>query len=128
MAKPLLPSNPEIQAAAKAAGINVPYYGVQIVGDQFRFFLYGGRTVTVSRLPGIGEKAAPPGGTAPQRAEPQRPKPVLSVTEGPAVTLTGSLDKMTKAELVALAARLGINPRSKATKAQIISLIEEVNP
>ena len=104
MGKTFLPGSPEIQAAAKAAGINVPYYGVEVVGDKLRFHLYGGRTVTVS-------------GNTPQRATPQRPKP--------AITFSGVLATMSKADLCALAAELGISPRSKATKAEIIKLISE---
>ena len=87
MAKTFLPGSPEIQAAAKAAGINVPYYGAEVEGDHFRFYLYGGRTVTV--------KALPLGTAQPARAAPQRPKP--------AVTFSGDLASMSKAELIDLA-------------------------
>jgi len=113
------PDSAQIQAAAQAAGIDVPYYHVEVEGDSFRFHLYGGSTVTVRALPGLGTQQ-------PARAAPQRPKPVLSVTEGPAVKITGSLAAMTKAELSALAAQLGINLRSKATKAEIIQQIQEI--
>ena len=112
MAKTFLPGSPEIQAAAKAAGINVPYYGAEVEGDHFRFYLYGGRTVTV--------KALPLGTAQPARAAPQRPKP--------AVTFSGDLASMSKAELVDLAVKLGINPRSKATKAELIRQIKEITP
>jgi phage terminase small subunit len=116
MGKTFLPGGPEIQAAAKAAGINVPYYGAEVVGESYRFYLYGGRTVTVRALPGIGDS----GSQRAQRAAPQRPKP--------AVTFSGDLASMSKAELIELAAKLGINPRSKATKAELIRQIKEIKP
>jgi hypothetical protein len=128
------PDSAQIQAAAQAAGIDVPYYRVEVEGDSFRFHLYGGGTVTVRALPGLEDASADvagaqrpqsPRSTRGQRAEPQRPKPVLSVTEGPAVTITISADlaTMTKAKLRAIAAGLGVQVKSKATKAQIIEQI-----
>jgi hypothetical protein len=123
MPRSFLPNSPEIQAAAKAAGINAPYYGVEVEGDSFRFYLYGGSTVLVRALPGFGDtapQATPQAGAAAATARPQRPKPTI--------TITGNLHAMSKAELCTLAAKLGINLRSKATKAEIAKLIMEVKP
>jgi hypothetical protein len=116
------PDSAQIQAAAQAAGIDVPYYRVEVEGDSFRFHLYGGGTVTVRALPGLGDSVDEPHGHAPgaqrpQTAKPQRPKPAVTIT------ISADLATMTKAKLRAIAAGLGIQVKSKATKAQIIEQI-----